>query len=450
MIKTNRQKYVFFFIASVIMFSVAFMFNSTGYLSSESDGNFDWWSESLTYADLLYSKEYPDENQIFNKSLSPSKLADEYGGEWSDYENQVRLAYKNSDTNYKKSDFGDYTSNIVIQRYFFRFFDNILPISNSLKIHLFHLLNCLLFSISLSVVICWIIKVLNSFKIGISILALLSLFAPNLIMYGKNLYWCAWTLFLPTVVMIILLGSKWFNNSKHKILLLSIFATLSIIIKCLFYFEFISVVMISMMIPVIYYLLNLNNNHIPLKKKITFFLIISFSAVIGFLFVIAIKFFLLNSYCGNSTEAFNTLFGNLQDRLLGNTGAENSAIVESANASFINVLRTMLQKPFVSIKSVFTITQLGAIIVSIFSSVMLFLWNKKESILSQNNKHWIICCWVSLLAPISWFVMAKPHTYIHNHHCSITWFIIFDFMALSLFGLFVSKIAGKIVNKAKQ
>ena len=154
MIKTNRQKYVFFFIASVIMFSVAFMFNSTGYLSSESDGNFDWWSESLTYADLLYSKEYPDENQIFNKSLSPSKLADEYGGEWSDYENQVRLAYKNSDTNYKKSDFGDYTSNIVIQRYFFRFFDNILPISISLKIHLFHLLNCLLFSISLSVANC--------------------------------------------------------------------------------------------------------------------------------------------------------------------------------------------------------------------------------------------------------------------------------------------------------
>lgn len=448
MLKTNKQKYICFFIASVLLFSVAFIFNSTVYLSNESDGNFDWWSESMIYADIMYHNDYPNEKMEFSKSLTPSKLIEQYGGEWKDYENQVRLAYQNSDNHYKKSDFIDYTSNIVIQRFPFRFIDRILPISNTLKIHLFHFINSLLLSISISVILCWIIKVLNSFKIGIGILAALSLFAPNLIMYGKNLYWCAWTLFLPAVLMILLLESKWIKKAKHKLLLISSFAIIGIIIKCLFYFEFITVVMISMMIPVIYYLLNLNIDEYSLKKKLTYFIVISISAVIGFLLVLVVKFILLNSYYGEASEALSTLFGNLQDRLIGNANAESNAFRESANASIISVLRIMLQKTFVNIKSIFSITQLGLILSTAASTIVLFVLNKKAHTLSQANKYWIACCWISILAPISWFIMAKPHTYIHNHHCSITWFIIFDIMALSVIALLIDKTVKMIKEKA--
>lgn len=447
MLKTNKQKYICFFIASVLLFSVAFVFNSTGYLSTESDGNFDWWSESLIYADMMYHKDYPNEKMELNKGLDPDKLAETYGGEWKDYENQVELAYRNSDNHYKKTDFSDYTSNIVIQRFFFRFIDEIAPTSNTLKVHLFHFINSLLLSISISVILCWIIKVLNSFKIGIGILATLSLFTPNLIMYGKNLYWCAWTLFLPTVLMILLLESKIMKKTKHKLILISGFAILSIIIKCLFYFEFVSVVMISMMIPVIYYLLNLNPNEYSIKKKLTYFIVISTSAAIGFLLVIVVKFMLLNSYYGESTEAFSTLFGNLQDRLIGNTNTKDNMLRESADASIVFVFKLMLQKPFVNIKSIFSITQLGLILTTAVSTIVLFVLNKKTYTLSQENKYWIACCWISILAPISWFIMAKPHTYIHNHHCSITWFIIFDIMALSLIALLIDKTVKVIKGK---
>ncbi|MEE1219590.1 MAG: hypothetical protein U0L20_06685 [Ruminococcus sp.] len=450
MLKSNTQRYICFFIVSILVFSIAFVFNSTGYLSNESDGNFDWWSESLIYSDLIYSKEYPNENTIFNKSLIPSKLVEEYGGELQDYENQIRLAYQNSNNQYKKSDFVDYKSNIVIQRYLFRFLDSVLPFSNNLKIHLFHFINCLLLSISISIIICWIIKVLNSFKIGIGILALFSLFAPNLIMYGKNLYWCAWTLFLPFVMMILLLESNWYNKSKHKILLLSFFALLSITIKCLFYFEFISVVMISMMIPVIYYILNLNKDKYSIKKKAIYFFIVSLFAVVGFLLVMIVKLLLLNSYYGDFAQAFSAIFGNIADRLLGNTSSQNSNVVESANVSVLFVIDIMIKKTFLSIKSVFSITQFGLILSTFISTVILILMNKKFQILSMSNKSWIICCWISFLAPISWFILAKPHTFIHNHHCTIVWFVIFNFMSLSLIGLLACKIVMLIKSKENE
>lgn len=450
MLKSNKQKIICFFFASVFLFSAAFILNSTGYLSNESDGNFDWWSESLIYADVMYNKDYPDESKIFDKGLSPSKLAETYGGEWNDYENQVRLAYQDSDNHYNKSDYGDYTSNIVIQRFFFRFLDNVLPISNTLKIHLFHFLNCLLLGVPLSVILCWIIKVLKSYKIGIGLLVTLSLFAPNLIMYGKNLYWCAWTLFFPTIVMIVLIESKWFQNAKYKLILLSVFAVFGITIKCLFYFEFISVVMVSMMIPVIYYLFAISSNKYSLKKKLTYFVVVSLSAVIGFLIVIIVKYLLLYSFYGNASEALNTLFGNLQDRLLGNTNADSNAIVESANASFFVVLKTMLQKPFVGIKSVLSITQLGLILSALVSTICLFKLNKQFNILSKAEKSWIVCNWISIIAPVSWFVMAKPHTYIHNHHCSIAWFILFDILALSIVFMLINKTIQLLKEKANQ
>ena len=450
MIKTKKQKIMCFFLASIFIFTATFFVNPSRYLSDESESNFDWWSESLIYADLLYHNEYQDSNVTFSKSLIPTKLSKIYGGNWSDYENSVKDAYLFGDNQYKESDYGDYTSNIVVQRFFYNFLDNVLPFSNSLKIRLFYILHCLLLAISISIILCWIIKIFKNFHTGIAIIILFAFFAPNLLMYGKNLYWCSWTLFLPTVMMILLINSKFFSKTKHKLLYLSICVFLAIFIKCLFYFEFVTTVMISMMIPVIYYLLSIDNEAFSIKKKLLYFTIISLSAIFSFLLVNGIKFLMLTELYGSASEAFNTFFGNLQNRVFGNTDTDKTELIESANASIIYVLARMLVKPLIDLKPVFSITELGLVILTFLSSVILIFLHKKEvSLVTKNHRLLLLCTWISFLAPISWFILAKPHTYVHPTHCSITWFIIFDFMALALIALTISIVIRIVRNNLK-
>jgi hypothetical protein len=42
--------------------------------------------------------------------------------------------------------------------------------------------------------------------------------------------------------------------------------------------------------------------------------------------------------------------------------------------------------------------------------------------------------WFSLLAPLSWFVIFKGHSFIHTHMNAITWHMPFMFLGFALVG----------------
>ena len=46
-----------------------------------------------------------------------------------------------------------------------------------------------------------------------------------------------------------------------------------------------------------------------------------------------------------------------------------------------------------------------------------------------------IATWFSILAPLSWFVIFKGHSYIHTHMNYITWHMPFTLLGFALFGL---------------
>jgi len=300
--------------------------------------------------------------------------------------------------------------------------DSFLPVSNFVKLQIFYFLNCLMLAIIITIILLWIIKILNNYIVGLITVIILGTCSPLFLMYGKNLYWCTWTLYLPMASMVLLLNSKIFTNSQHPKKLLFTVAFLSCFIKCLFYFEFISTVMISMMIPVIYYLLSSDKS---IKDKIITFALTSLGAILGFLFVNFIKYIML-CYLFNSTSiALSTITNNLEYRLLGITIHTDSP----PPPSLLYVLFIMLTKPFISIKYIFEITNLGLTGIT----CLLFIISFYLKIFKHNKKifKFAICTAISLLAPLSWFILAKPHTAIHNHHCSINWFLPFNIMSFA-------------------
>jgi hypothetical protein len=48
--------------------------------------------------------------------------------------------------------------------------------------------------------------------------------------------------------------------------------------------------------------------------------------------------------------------------------------------------------------------------------------------------------WFAILAPLSWFVIFKAHSYIHTHMNAITWHMPFTLFGFALTGFVISNI----------
>ena len=57
-----------------------------------------------------------------------------------------------------------------------------------------------------------------------------------------------------------------------------------------------------------------------------------------------------------------------------------------------------------------------------------------------------IASWFSFLAPLSWFVIFKGHSYIHTHMNYITWHMPFTLLGFALFGLVGSYLVSEIFD----
>ena len=75
------------------------------------------------------------------------------------------------------------------------------------------------------------------------------------------------------------------------------------------------------------------------------------------------------------------------------------------------------------------------IVLFIVMSVLLFLRSKK--MMAERRQHYIALIWTtwfSILAPLSWFVIFKAHSFIHTHMSFLLWQMPFTFFGFAVFG----------------
>ena len=59
---------------------------------------------------------------------------------------------------------------------------------------------------------------------------------------------------------------------------------------------------------------------------------------------------------------------------------------------------------------------------------------------------WVGTAWYAMLAPLSWFVMAKEHTWLHSTFCTISWYVPGAFVIAAAFTCCVAD----VVKTAKE
>lgn len=310
-----------------------------------------------------------------------------------------------------------YTPQFGLQGIIFSLLYNNLNIKN---FELLHLLNVLCINFLLIYLLNWIYI---EFKLKAMLFSSLSIYFLSTMFIGveKNLYWIIWIYFLPMCLSICVMKS---NNTSSRLFYLIIFPFISILLKCLNGYEFMSTVLINMEIPIIYYYLKKNAKMINLIKICS---IVGISGILGFVVAIMLHVKKLLVITNDLKSAFNlflypiiyrtNLLGYKLPELSGIIGKDYKIFEKSLNVSMVEVLEIYLLN-----------SKIMLVIILLIIFIIKDLKNKE-------NIPLIVSIILSFVGVLSWIILAKGHSYIHTHINPVLWNIPFLMLSFAYFGI---------------
>lgn len=418
----NDKSKIIYFWGSVLLLFISFNFNFFHAVNHQKFYTFQSDSEGLVIGRLVKSKN----DGVLS---SQGRLGRYYGLEGDENANQIKLF--NGET--EGGIYGEYNSQVGFQGIIFSQLDILLSnmkIKPKNRIKLFHGLISLLFAL----VIALIIYILYS-DIGFeaSLIIFLSILLSKWPVYmAKNLYWMLAFMFLPFFIVML---ACYLEEHGRKIyfITVSILVMIGILFKSLMGYEYISTILIATVTPLVYYAVK---NDWSRNLFISRFALISFFSLLGFVLAFILHIYQLETVTGSIGEAVDLI----KERILVRTQTSPEAYLDtpyydSQQASVFYVLYVFLIKGGsfrLKIPYLFWILVFAYISFKVYSP-------KVTSLYKEHNlkllKALVITVWFSFLAPLSWFILAKSHSYIHNINY-IVWHIPFMVFGFALMGYY--------------
>ena len=288
------------------------------------------------------------------------------------------------------------------------------------SVKLMYAINSLLLSF-LVVAICWNYRTLISKSFAVC-LYLTMVLSPWLVPFARNLYWVPWTWFIPALLVILIISSE---NSKVKYTLWCLLP-ISTCFKSMAGYEYLSTIILFAAAPYAILFLSSKTHEDRLKCCLGFInvcLLCSLGFAIAFLYHASLR---ADTVLNGIKSIY---YMDIKRRTYGS--AENFATVpalaDSLRASIWSVVKKYIfdghRSWLYGIKINYAIA--GALLGIIFMKI------HYESV-----KKFIIPFFVFLIAPISWYILGKAHSYIHTHINYVLW--TFGFSAVCLWICYMS------------
>ena len=365
--------------------------------------NFSKGSESLVIGKILHDQFDSKEKNVGNLyivNFEDSKI----------HENPqicIDLVYANlvKKNKTKVYSFIPYISQYGFQGIVFSFLFNKLDLS----IDFLHLLTAFLTALVLSILS---YQYSRLFSVGFGFCFFVVCFlSPWLTNFARNLYWVPFTWFLPAVI------SNWCfilkNNLKNKLIVYTVF-TIGICIKSLCGYEYLSSVILLAVAP--YLFLSITQKKIEYLKVAFTLCILS---IIGF--VIAVLIHTIQRSDNFFDGLIYLIKNDIERRCYGSADQfEHPLIKKSLDASVIEVLKIYILNWYSNVLYV------GSIIgqkfwklclISVLLIIVEFVFFSKN-----RAKMYFALCLSFIFPPLSWFMLAKAHTYIHTHLNYVLWY----------------------------
>lgn len=269
-------------------------------------------------------------------------------------------------------------------------------------VQLFKLMNCFLFAL---IILAISREIYKRYGLNFAFSFFLISFSTHWnVDFSRNLYWLEYTWFIP-----LLLGLCLINYDKKKIFIYPLFF-ISILIKCLCGYEFISVIMMG---GIVFLVAEWFKDKANRKKYAKDIIIVGIMSVLGF-----ITAYIIHAYiCGNGdiTSGLSYMKVHLWGRRMSIVSPDindvNEILLKSINVSIFSVLKMYM---FIGLEG-------KLVSLFLFSAIICIIYQRK--VLKKNNKFDIYLLVGMFLGAISWLVLAKPHSYIHTHINFVIWYM---------------------------
>ncbi len=431
-----RNHWILLLISTLIMM----VGQLTNFWGTAPQGPFDQGLTPLGDGYIIGKMAYTEQHGLFNNiglllqvtSPQPAnqmtkKQQQRYRRDRSMYSKQAYMGKK------KIVNFNIYLSKVSLQVFFYSLLNEVFnPEPQALLSYIFFQ-KALLFSLVLSLIIIWIYKITNIYA---AILMLFSFtFSPIITLMGGSLYFTPFTFFLIFLVPCILLHLDYKGKikfgTKHYLIVAGVF-----LFNMLFQsFEFISTKGLMAVTPFVFYGL-LKGNYKEMVSR-TFKAGIFYG--IAILFGLAALLLQIKTVEGSWAAAFEHIKYSYSKRASGELETErkiNKKLQESTEASRIDILKTYFNEDALYWKkgaTELTIKYKTVFYLYLISAVLLFFFQRKIPTPDNKNMMYalIFGTLFAFLAPLSWHIIFRGHSYIHVHFNTLLWlmpFMIFGWM----------------------
>lgn len=332
----------------------------------------------------------------------------------------------------KGGEYTPYNSQFGVQGMIFSGIDRLisqLDVSAEIKLRFYHTIIAVLFSLILTGLLVMMFDDIGLTAVCLILLSIL--FSRWQVYYSKSMYWSLPTMFLP--MFVVFMACRMESSGRQiNLLFLSVLVMLLIMLDALMGYEYITTVMLAAVTPLVYFMMRDNWSKRRLLKR---FVLIGSFCLAGFAIALMLHLYQLKLATGNYTDAFEII----KERTLVRTYTNpedyaGTAYYESQKTSVFYVLYVYLLKGGtfrLKIPFILWLLMLINITVKVIRNKISFDEKKTHIVRTL-----IVTSWFSLIASLSWIVLAKSHSEIHIQVNYIVWHLPFMFFAFALFGLY--------------
>lgn len=352
--------------------------------------------------------------------------------------------------------FATYNSQPGGQGMIFSLLDRLIPFSQHSKLNFFYILTALLSAIAITFIINWFYEefgwVTAIFVLGSALLS------HWLTVFGKNLWWCLWAFYLPMIVVLYYLKNNR-DTKQHQISKLGLLIFIAVSIKCFINgYEYITTTLIMMITPCIYYAVL---DKWSKNEYMKFTLAAGIGTGVAILLSMLMLCFQIGAVKDGFIDGVEHVIWSFGKRTYASPEDYPPVYAASLEAGPIGVVITYMNGVFFDLNNYLSVTNAFVskhlfkvrysylIVLFMAMSALLFFRSHRKKGTEQNQQDiaLIWTTWFSILAPLSWFVIFKAHSYIHTHMSFLLWQMPFTLFGFAVFGAAVIAWTKKTVSK---
>lgn len=348
-----------------------------------------------------------------------------------------------------------YASQPGVQALLFSVLDGRLKRPPSDRLVVFRTLTAVLGGISLGLVVTWFFLEFGALT-GVVVLAS-ALASPWLTVLGGKMFWALWAFYLPLLVPMYYLRRRR-TLTKTELLRFGGLVWLAVFLKTLFNgYEYITAALIMAVVPSVYYGVRGRWNGTDWRRILATTGLACVGAVGLSLALLVVQ---IAAARGDPTAGAEHIVDALRKRTYADPSAFSPGM--GLESSTTEVLLIYLKGVWLNLNDFIRVTneyvrwyllrvRYGALLVGFgAASVALYLVERRLDRPEASHprgdvKGLLAATWLSLLAPLSWFVIFKSHSFIHVGMNQVAWHMPFVLFGFAVVGC----LAGRLVKFAR-